>query len=617
MISVGKYPSFSETLVFFSFSGNSWGTDPDGRSCLGCGLQEEFRNCADIRIEGDSSSASRERDSYSDSNSNGSEEIFLYNSLEDNRIITSSSGGTSDIIIENPLEIFGSAEPTQFSEEIFMKKHIDNFVKEEKHFINSEIAQTKDVIEQYVPNRPINQERQFLGPIKLNHEPVLVQKVKPTPRIIHHYDQKTPLNRPNNVNFHERERGLLNTENSFLPSLKEIAPETKQQPLFNRASAIDKSGSPNVPRNIAKQQSVENNQSNKNQFNISKAKAREIFMRLQTIKNMRAGLAKNGITKQLSVGSQQQSRNGNKQLEVINPRNRNMFLFSPGVRMGPLTVISPTERPQMVEAQNIRPREINNRRPPNNVLLLTPPTRSRAQSSNLSFQRTLPNSLNRNSRNRGQSEQVTRTSFRNRAQQMNSLLRTRDRILRNNRNIDSNGGLSMRTISTSDLQNRGGNRFGENHHAQANNRNNLMNLRRNRNNFLTARGQTWLPQPRPVTSVNSQRRVTNFSANRQNVQNGRFQNFNTIQREPIQRAFQQQRSVNTSPVRRAFVNQGTGARQSLPVSRSRTVSMNSQFRGVQNDSNSRLLPRQRGVLNSLRRTAFPQNRNMFFSNRIS
>lgn len=67
---------------------------------------------------------------YSDSNSHGSEEVFLYNSLEENRIVASSSGGTSDIIIENSPEIYGSAEPTQFSEEIFIKDHIDNFVKE-------------------------------------------------------------------------------------------------------------------------------------------------------------------------------------------------------------------------------------------------------------------------------------------------------------------------------------------------------------------------------------------------------------------------------------------------------------------------------------------------------
>ena len=34
---------------------NSWGTDPDGTSCIGCGEQEHFRACADIKIEGDGS----------------------------------------------------------------------------------------------------------------------------------------------------------------------------------------------------------------------------------------------------------------------------------------------------------------------------------------------------------------------------------------------------------------------------------------------------------------------------------------------------------------------------------------------------------------------------------
>ena len=29
---------------------NSWGEDPDGRVCVGCGPQETFRACADIRI---------------------------------------------------------------------------------------------------------------------------------------------------------------------------------------------------------------------------------------------------------------------------------------------------------------------------------------------------------------------------------------------------------------------------------------------------------------------------------------------------------------------------------------------------------------------------------------
>lgn len=35
---------------WLSILGNSWGTDPDGRSCVGCGPQEEFYGCADIKI---------------------------------------------------------------------------------------------------------------------------------------------------------------------------------------------------------------------------------------------------------------------------------------------------------------------------------------------------------------------------------------------------------------------------------------------------------------------------------------------------------------------------------------------------------------------------------------
>ncbi|KAI0231353.1 hypothetical protein LSAT2_018283, partial [Lamellibrachia satsuma] len=31
-------------------TGNSWGTNDDGRSCVGCGAQEEFYGCADVAI---------------------------------------------------------------------------------------------------------------------------------------------------------------------------------------------------------------------------------------------------------------------------------------------------------------------------------------------------------------------------------------------------------------------------------------------------------------------------------------------------------------------------------------------------------------------------------------
>jgi len=34
-------------------AGNTWGTDPDGTSCVGCGPQEEFYGCADISISAD------------------------------------------------------------------------------------------------------------------------------------------------------------------------------------------------------------------------------------------------------------------------------------------------------------------------------------------------------------------------------------------------------------------------------------------------------------------------------------------------------------------------------------------------------------------------------------
>ena len=42
-------------IALFSYAvlGNSWGTDPDGTGCLGCGKQEQYYNCADIAITGD------------------------------------------------------------------------------------------------------------------------------------------------------------------------------------------------------------------------------------------------------------------------------------------------------------------------------------------------------------------------------------------------------------------------------------------------------------------------------------------------------------------------------------------------------------------------------------
>ena len=49
----GPFNFFFLLLKWTYKTGNSWGTDPDGTSCVGCGPQEHFRACADIKINGD------------------------------------------------------------------------------------------------------------------------------------------------------------------------------------------------------------------------------------------------------------------------------------------------------------------------------------------------------------------------------------------------------------------------------------------------------------------------------------------------------------------------------------------------------------------------------------
>ena len=39
-------------MVLFLLAGNAWGTDEEtGESCTGCGPQEQFYGCADIKIK--------------------------------------------------------------------------------------------------------------------------------------------------------------------------------------------------------------------------------------------------------------------------------------------------------------------------------------------------------------------------------------------------------------------------------------------------------------------------------------------------------------------------------------------------------------------------------------
>ncbi|CAH1773572.1 unnamed protein product [Owenia fusiformis] len=42
-------------MQWYYHAGNNWGCESNGRCCKGCGPQEEFKNCADIAIVGDSS----------------------------------------------------------------------------------------------------------------------------------------------------------------------------------------------------------------------------------------------------------------------------------------------------------------------------------------------------------------------------------------------------------------------------------------------------------------------------------------------------------------------------------------------------------------------------------
>ena len=50
------FSALSYTLLSIQWTyvcGNNWGVCDDGTGALGCGAQEHFRACSDIRIEGE------------------------------------------------------------------------------------------------------------------------------------------------------------------------------------------------------------------------------------------------------------------------------------------------------------------------------------------------------------------------------------------------------------------------------------------------------------------------------------------------------------------------------------------------------------------------------------
>lgn len=608
------------------FAGNSWGTDPDGRSCLGCGLQEEFRNCADIRIEGDASSTSSEQGLFADSSSTsgGSEEMYIYNSLDKSE--------SQDIIIDNSLEYHGNLEPLTNSEEIVSKEH-HRFVNHE--ITNNRINNGKKtvLIKHYTPERPKIPYNIILGPVGSGFDSRLTKNPKTT--LI---SNKTPLqgtsvrrqhnyiNRPTQLPF--KTQTVLPMKNHvFLPSLSEIAPDVKvkQQPSRQRVADMVKNRSsvPTLQQNTASQQAVKNIMSSRNQLNS--VKAREIFLRLQSIKKMRSGFRKTGNTEKFGVSNDQTYRNNERQSQVMKSRNPNLFLISPMSGTSPVDgFLTRRALNRDRETQGRRPFASNTVTPPNNILILKPPSTPMMFSSiNQSARRSLTNALNQNAEIREQrrsqgNNHITRNRQVSRTVNSNIVPITQDVFLRDNRDRQS-----VRTTDVSDnpLQIRRGAVNMDTRYSnlsprnEGNNRMNLNRMRQNiRDSFLTNRRQSGLRQRMQATPIGSQRRAINFSANQQNVQNRRFQDRSSTQRQSFQTALQR-RTLNTSPTGQRFVNQRSRV-QSLPLSRSRTITMDSQFRGSQNLNNARLLPRQRDMLNTLRRRAFSQNRNRFHTNEI-
>lgn len=552
--------------------------------------------------------------SDSSTTSGGSEEMYIYNSLDKSE--------SQDMIIDNSLEYYGNSEPPTYSEGMVSKEH-HRFVKHE--IINNRINKGKKtvLIKHYTPERPKIPDNTMLGPVRSGFDSRLTKNPK-TALISNKIplqgtsvrQQYNYINKPTQLPF-KKQTVLPKKNHVFLPSLSKIAPDVKvkQQPSTQRVADMVKSRSSvsTLQQNTASQQAVKNILSSRNLLNS--VKAREIFLRLQSIKNMRSGFKKSGNTRKLGVNNEQTNRNNERQSLVMKSSNPNLFLISPMSGMSPVDgFLTRRALNKDGETQGRRSFASNTVTPPNNILILNPPSTPRMFSSiNQSVRRSMTNALNQNAKNREQgrsqgNNHITRNRPDSRAVHSNIVPRTQDVFLRDNRDRQSG---RTTDISANPVQIRRGafnmdTRFSN--LSPRNERNNRMNLNRMRQNtrdsFLTNRRQSRLRQRMQATPIGSQRRAINFSANQQNVQNRRFQDRSSTQRQPFQTALQR-RTLNTSPTGQRFVNQRSRV-QPLPLSRSRTITMDSQFRGRQNLNNARLLPRQRDVLNILRRRAFTQ-----------
>ncbi|XP_062578270.1 putative uncharacterized protein DDB_G0286901 [Saccostrea cucullata] len=602
-------------------TGNSWGTDPNGRSCVGCGLQEEFRNCADIRIGGDTSSASTEVDIFPDSNSGGSEEVSLYNNQGNFGLIATSSGETSDIIIDNSNENYGyRSDSIVQSEEVVSIDPFHNDKSEENVFIEEQSVPLPKRNNMRSPERDFSEfhhTRQLIKPSvhKHSNRAMLINNNNVNTRNIN--NMRTVVTEPTNTFVTQRNGRRFTNQNQMSPTIQ------------NGPRRFDISKNVKGGNSLLKAQ-----RSNQNEANIQRVRnemknkrAREIFLRLQAIRNMRAGLLKRDSSR---VAAEKVGKQSTRREPIMKkPDNKNILLLSPGTGNsfsrndnGPLKTRVPNRRIPLTAKSTM----------PRNLFILQNPfsTRTPAPSAASSSKRTL-NTFRQNPTNRKRilqqplerspiRRQGNQHTLRNRVNNENNVLRRRERVPANQRNpVREN--IGSRPISENVRQSAPNvNRRGQ---FSANNRNSIRRGNRarnftsanNRNNFSRWERQNQFTPVRQGTASDSRRRALNFSAHRnrlQSAQNRRVPNTNAFQRQLLLSTMQQ--NPQRTSVRRS--NQGAmGRRQALPPSRSRTVSMRQSW-GVQNINNSRLLSSQRGVLDSLRRQNFPQRSNIFLNNRF-
>lgn len=587
---------------------------------------------------------------YSDSTSGGSEEVYFYNKI-DNSGVSATSSGISDIFIDNSLENFGRVETIARSKESISEEHF-HVIKQHDNLLGSESSSSREnvILEQYTPPsfNGVQENSNRIVSVRNNHE----------------FGKSGQIMNPIafNVDQHSKQTVLHIRNNKKIGT--GLTDQIKNKPLIQRNTPVMKQidiartnqnhlGTGSVTRNARNRNTLSktrtNSQNQQMLKNIQRARnllnnerAREIFLRLQRIKNMRTGLSKLDNSGRAVDQPREQPPRLNQRLNFVNSGSRNILLFSPNAGNTPTkSILQKQNFDNKVSRTRFPERRIptvQTLKTPNNILILQPPLTTRISPSINTSQRRL-NILQHNTHNRQEmTPSMERMTTRNQDNQQprrkggSNSSRRGTRITANNRN---------RATNENNIRNNTRRFSRQRDRISANNRNSIPSVNKvrtaspvnnrisatnsnrirttpanNRNFFWRTGGGRRLAPVRQVITNDPRRQVNNFNARQRRLhilQNrARFQNMNTQRRQPLQIARQQNRSGSGSlPTRRELSSQRRSVgRRSLPLSRSRTVTRN-QFQGRQPFVSSRLLPSQRGVRNT-RRSTFSQRPNMFF-----